>query len=110
MQPKKIALLIREASLDKKAENPIILDLQKHHTIAAYFVVIHGNSHPHVKAIADHITVKIEENGMRVLHVEGMEDGLWVLLDLGSVIVHIFHRELRDFYSLERLWGDAKPL
>ena len=110
MQPKKIALLVREAALDKKAEDPIILDLNKYNTLARYFVIVHGNSHPHVKAIADHICEIIEKKSGRVLHIEGREEGLWILLDFGMVIVHIFYRTIREYYGLERLWGDAPKL
>ena len=110
MQAKKIATLAREAGLDKKAEEPIILDLNKFNTVARYFVIVHGNSHPHVKAIAENIRAKIEVKGARLLHVEGLEEGLWVLLDFGGVMVHVFYRQLRDYYGLERLWGDAPRL
>lgn len=110
MQPKKLAQLAREASLDKKAENPIILDLQKFNTVARYFVIVHGNSYPHVKAIAENIWNQVELKGAKAYHVEGMNEGLWVLLDFGSVIVHIFYKATREFYGLERLWGDAPTI
>lgn len=107
MQPKKIAQLIKDAALDKKAEDPIILDVAKHTNVAHYFVITHGNSDRQVRAIAHHIADTLEEKGLKVWHREGMEDGRWVLLDFGSVLAHVFYKETRGFYSLERLWGDA---
>ncbi len=107
MQPKRIALLARDAAEDKKAEEVVVIDVAKQTSLANYFIITHGNSDPHVRAIATHITDVLESKKIRRLRVEGMDNGQWVLLDFGSVIVHIFLREIREFYSLERLWGDA---
>ena len=110
MQPKRIALLAREAANDKKAEDPVILDIAKFTSLAHYFIVTHGNSDRHVRAIAQHIMDTLENQKLKVWHKEGMESGQWVLLDYGSVIIHIFYREIRSFYNLERLWGEAPQL
>ena len=110
MQPKRIALLSRDAALDKKAENPVILDVGKLTSVARYFVITHGNSDRHVKAIAENIIDTAKSKHLKVYHREGLEDGRWVLLDLGNVLVHVFYRETRDFFGLERLWGDAKKV
>lgn len=107
MQPKRIALLAREAAEDKKAEDVVVIDVAKQTSLANYFIVLHGNSDPHVRAIANHITDVLESKKVRRLRVEGMDNGQWILLDFGSVIVHIFLNETRQFYSLERLWGEA---
>ena len=107
MQPKRIALLARSAAESKKAEDPIVLNIAKFTSIAHYFVITHGNSDRHVQAIARHILETLEEQKARLWHVEGMEAGRWVLLDYGAVIVHIFYHETREFYGLERLWGEA---
>ncbi len=107
MQPKQIAQAAREAGEDKKAEEPLILDIAKLTSIANYFVIMHGNSDRQIRAIADHIVDSLEKKKVRCLHVEGMDSGNWVLLDYGSVIVHIFYRETREFYGIERLWGEA---
>jgi ribosome-associated protein len=107
LQPKKIALLARDAASDKKAEDPIILDLAKLTDIAHYFVITHGNSERQVRAIADHVVGTLKEHKIPVWHLEGMDDGKWVLIDFGMIIVHVFYREIREFYNLERLWGDA---
>lgn len=107
MQARRIANLIRSAAEAKKAEHPLVLDLRKLTTIAHYFVITNGNSDRHVKAIAQHIRETLEEHKVKLWHLEGIQDGHWVLLDYGTVIVHVFYRETRDFYGLERLWGEA---
>ncbi len=110
MQPKRVALLARQAAEAKQAEEPVILDLAKLTNISRYFVITHGNSDRHVRAIAQHIIEIMENKKVRLWHVEGMESGQWVLLDFASVIVHVFYRGIRDFYGLERLWGEAPRL
>ena len=110
MQPKKIALLARELGLDKKAESPVILNLGKLTSVAHYFVVLHGNSDRHVRAIAQHIVDSLKAQKVKLWHLEGMDTAQWVLLDFGDVIVHIFYAPVREFYNLERLWGDAGRL
>ena len=110
MQAKRIAFLAREAALDKKAEDPVILDVAKLTSVANYFFVTHGNSARQVRAIAQHIMDTFRSLKVPVWHVEGMEEGRWVLLDYGGVLAHIFYRETRAFYGLERLWGEAKKL
>ena len=110
MQPKRIALLAREAADAKKAEDPVVLDIAKLTSVAHYFLIAHGNSDRHVKAIAHNIMETLKQEKVPLWHAEGMESGRWVLLDYGSVITHIFYRETRDFYALERLWGEAPVL
>lgn len=108
MLAKRIAFLVREAAADKKAEDPVVLNVAKLTSMAHYFFITHGNSDRHVRAIALGIMDAMEDHRVPRWHVEGMEEGRWVLLDYGSVIVHIFYRETRTFYGLERLWGEAK--
>lgn len=110
MQPKRIAELIRTLAEDKKAEDLLALDISKLSSLAHYFIITHGNSDRHVKAIASHIMDEMKKRKMPALHVEGMQDGTWVLLDFGSVIAHIFYKDTREFYGLERLWGEAKKI
>ena len=110
MRPKAVALLAKEAARDKKAENPVILDLEKISDVARYFVLVHGNSDRHVKAIAEHVIATLEAKKVKLFHQEGLTDGLWILLDFGSVMVHVFYRDTREYYGLERLWGDAGRL
>lgn len=110
MQPKRIAQLAWKAADAKQAVDPVILDISRYTTLAHYFVIAHGNSDRHVRAIGDHVQEVLELEKVRVWHKEGMSEGKWVLLDFGAVIVHIFYRDLREFYGLERLWGEAPRL
>jgi ribosome-associated protein len=100
--------IVVKAAEDKKAGDVVALNLTGISLITDYFVICHGNSEVQVKAIADEVRDKAEENGVRVRGVEGMDAARWVLIDLGDVIAHIFHRDERPFYNLERLWSDAK--
>ncbi|AMA72305.1 MULTISPECIES: ribosome silencing factor [Aneurinibacillus] len=102
-----IAQLAAKAAEDKKAHNVVILDLKGLSIIADYFVVCHGNSETQVQAIVDHIKDSAEKAGIVVRGREGYDDARWVLVDLGDVVVHVFHRDEREFYNIERLWKDA---
>jgi len=108
LQPKRLALLIRDLVLDKKGEDPVILDIAKLSNMSNYFVITHGNSDPHVRAIAEHVQEELKAKKVRALHIEGVREGKWILLDYGSVILHVFYYQTREFYSLESLWGHAK--
>jgi len=110
VQPKKIAELIRTLAEDKKAEDILVLDISKISSIAHYFIIVHGNSDRHVKAVASHLMDEMKQRKMPAFHVEGMAEGKWVLLDFGPVMVHVFYKETREFYGLERLWGEAKKI
>ncbi len=98
---------MRDAAADKKAEGLVVLDVAKQTSLAHYFVITHGNSDRHVRAIAENIIDVMKEKKVRLWHVEGLPSGHWVLLDFGAVIAHVFYREIREFYNLERLWDDA---
>jgi ribosome-associated protein len=94
---------------EKKGQYVLKLDLRKLETrITDYFIICHGTSGTQVDSICDSVedTVRME-TGEKPLHREGLENCFWVLLDYGSVIVHIFQEEYRNFYSLESLWADA---
>lgn len=110
MQPKRIALLAREAADAKQAVSPIVLDISRLTTVAHYFVITHGNSDRHVRAIAENVQEELGRRRVQLWHAEGVAEGRWALLDYGDVIVHVFYRDLREFYGLERLWGDALQL
>lgn len=81
--------------------------MRKASNITDFFIICHGNSTRQVKAITDHIIERLKESRQKVWHIEGYLYALWVLLDYGNVVVHIFTPEKRDFYNLEKLWGDA---
>jgi ribosome-associated protein len=99
---------VRTAALDKKAENLTEIDVAGRTILADKFVIITGRSKIQTRSIADSITEKIEESGLRVARVEGYTDGNWILIDLGNVVVHVFTPEQRTFYNLERLWAGGR--
>ena len=88
----------------------MVLDLRDLVSFADYFLICSGTSKKQVQAIADSITDNMKLAGQRPLHVEGYTRADWILLDYGGVVIHVFGREARDFYDLERLWRDAKPV
>ncbi|AJD91589.1 ribosome silencing factor [Jeotgalibacillus haloalkalitolerans] len=100
--------LAYNAADDKRAEDIVALNMQGISLIADYFVICHGNSDKQVQAIAKEVKDRAEEEGFNVKRMEGYDEARWVLVDLGSVIVHVFHRDERDYYKLEKLWGDAQ--
>ena len=108
MQARRIAQTTKELIEDKKGEDPVMLDISKQTSIAHFFVITHGNSAPHVRAIAEHVMESMKKKKIPVFHKEGLEAAEWVLLDFGSVIVHVFHKDKREFYSLESLWGNSR--
>lgn len=93
---------------EKKAMEIKVLDIHAQTGIADYFVICHGTSTPHTKALSDFVEEKLEETlNERVLRREGYQGGGWILLDYGAVIVQIFKPEERAYYNLEKLWGDS---
>lgn len=98
---------MRGAALDKKGEDVVEIDLTHKTIIADTFVIVTGRSKIQTRSIADAIAQSVRESGLRVARTEGYTDGNWILLDLGSVVVHVFTPDQRAFYNLERLWADA---
>jgi ribosome-associated protein len=100
---------IEKGVFEKKGQNVLKIDLRKLETrITDYFIICHAASGTQVSAICDSVEdTVIKEAGEKPLHVEGLDNCFWVLLDYGSIIVHIFLEEYRNFYSLESLWSDA---
>lgn len=94
----------------KKAVNIRALQTGGVTSVADYFVICTANSTTHIKTLSDEIQKIMEEKGENALHVEGYRAGGWVLVDYGCIVVHLFLKEIREFYSLERLWGDAPEL
>ncbi|NPV54863.1 MAG: ribosome silencing factor [Firmicutes bacterium] len=108
--PLQVASLAAMAANDKKAYNPVILDVQGLTQVADYFVIVSGTSSVHLNAIAEAIVEELEESGARLLHREGLAEAGWILLDYGHTVVHVFRQEEREFYDLERLWRGAKAV
>lgn len=94
---------------DAKAEEIITIDLAGKSSVADGMIVASGRSSRHVGAIAEHLVVKLKENGCKDVRVEGLGQCDWVLVDSGDVIIHIFRPEVRGFYNLEKLWSEAAP-
>ena len=107
MAPKALARTCCKLALNKRAEDVIIIDLRKLNAPTDYFVICSGSADRQVKAIVDSILEGTSEKGIKPWHVEGYEALKWVLIDYVDVVVHVFHKETREFYSLETLWGDA---
>ena len=108
MTSKALAKKIAGFALSKKAHNIVILDLRKLTAMTDFFVICSADSDTQVRAIAEEIREGSERAGEKVWHNEGYSESTWVLLDFVDVVVHVFHKETRSFYNLEKLWGDAK--
>jgi len=93
------------ALADRKAVEPLVLDLRGLSGATDYFAIASGTSDTHVRGMAEHLMARLPPH-----HVEGLAQGRWVLLDYVDVVVHLFHPEVREFYQLERLWADAPPV
>jgi ribosome-associated protein len=92
---------------DRKATDVLLMDLRGISDATDYFLIASGTSDLHVRSVADHIIEELKKEGVRPGHVEGQRTGRWVLIDYIDFVVHVFHPSAREFYQLERLWGDA---
>jgi ribosome-associated protein len=99
-----------KAALDKKAQDVVVLDLRQTPAFTDFFVLCSGTNPRQVKAIADAVEETLRATKVRPAHVEGYDRADWVLMDFFSFIVHVFTPQTRQFYSLERLWGDANRI
>ena len=97
----------QSALVDGRAADPVLLDMRAVTLITDYFLICHGTSNVHIRGLADAVTEALKEADLRPYGTEGYEEGSWVLIDYGDLIVHIFAEEEREFYDLERLWSDA---
>lgn len=93
---------------DKKGKEVRILDIRSISVVADYFVICTGTSPTHARAIADNVEEQVSQHGLPLQRMEGYQNGRWILLDFGDVVVHVMNQEEREFYNLERLWGDAR--
>ena len=101
------ALKALDLALDKKALEPILLDVRELCSYCNYQLVISGRSDRQVDAISEGIQVSLQQDGMRPLSSEGLRSGQWALLDYGDFVVHVFHHPVREHYDLEGLWHEA---
>ena len=110
MTPKELALAAARALDSKKGIDIKVLETGHLTTLADYFVICTATSTTQVKALSDACEAALKAVGEPPHHIEGHRGGTWVLLDFSSVVVHVFMEEAREFYGLERLWGDARPV
>jgi ribosome-associated protein len=106
--PRRLAHLAGKFALEKKAFDVKILDLRKLSSVCDFFVICSASVEVHAKAIADWVMENLQEQGIDYWHNEGYQACRWILLDYVDVVIHIFLPGVREFYSLEKLWGDAK--
>lgn len=109
-QAKKMAKLVYEALDEKKGEDIRIIDISGVSVLADYFIIANGTNDSQVRALVDNVEEKLHKIGCPLKQREGYGTGSWVLLDFGDVIVHIFDKENRLFYDLERIWRDGKAV
>ena len=109
MDSKKLTQLVVDALEDIKGIDIKVIDVQNKTTITDVMVIASGNSNRQVKALVDSVVTKCKENEMPPLGVEGTDAGEWALIDLGDVVVHIMQPSIRDFYNIEKLWGEESP-
>ena len=105
---KELALMAARALSDKKGREIQVLEIGDLTTLADYFVICNGTSSTHIKALVDEVDKQLSEAGEPPMRREGLRSDIWVLMDFGCVIVHVFTDEARKFYNLERLWSDAE--
>jgi len=108
MTSKQHALVAAHAADDRKGSDIIIQEVSELLKVTDYFVIVTANNRPQVEAIVDHVVDEMRlQCGLKPVGIEGADEGDWVLIDFGDVVVHVFRPEIRDFYRLETLWGDA---
>jgi len=105
-----MARLAAGAAMDKKALDPIVLDLRDLSSVADFFVILTGTSDRHVQAVAHNVMEAFDSLGTKLLGEEGLRNGNWVLMDYGEIVVHVFLESVREYYDIERLWLDAPRL
>ena len=102
-----MAKLAIEALEDKKAEDIRMIDISEVSVIADYFIIAGGSNRSQIQALCDNVEEKLGRAGVPVKQIEGYDTANWVLMDFGDVIVHVFSKEDREFYNLERIWADC---
>ena len=110
MTSKELAKIAVKALEDKKGEDIKVIDISEISVLADYFIIVGGNNRSQIQAMADNVDELIGKNGGRLKQIEGYDAGNWVLLDFQDVIVHIFDKDNRLFYDLERIWRDGKEI
>jgi len=107
---KQLQTWIHDALVDAKAQDITVLDVRKLSDFTDTMMIATGTSTRHVVAVAERVREMLREHGVRAVGIEGEKVGDWVLLDFGDAVVHVMRAPMRDFYNLEKLWSDAKPV
>ncbi len=110
LAPKEIAVAVTKALDEKKGMDIKLLKIDKVSSLADYFLICTGTSNTHVKTLCDYAEYTLEELGETMLGREGHRGNAWELLDYGTIVIHVFTQEAREFYGLERLWADAEVI
>ena len=110
LSPKEIAYAVTKALDEKKGMDIKLLKIDEVSTLADYFLICTGTSNTHVRTLCDYAEYALEQLGEEMLGREGHRGNTWELLDYGSIVVHVFTQEAREFYALERLWADAEEI
>jgi ribosome-associated protein len=110
LESAELAQLCREAVLEKKAEEVVMLDMRGIASFCDFFLICNGTAEPHLKAIAGNVEMRLKEHGRMPRGRDGGYASHWVVVDYGDIIVHIFRADVRHHYALERLWGDAQRI
>lgn len=110
MESKEMAKLAIEALEDKKAEDIRLINISEISVLGDYFIIASGTNRSQIQALADNVQEKLARAGVLTKTVEGYETANWILMDFGDIIVHVFDKENRLFYNLERIWRDGKMM
>ncbi len=109
-EPKDLAIKVAKILADKKAEDIQVINIADITVLADYFVICTGNNSTHVRTLGEEVDYMLGKDEIMPHHIEGHRSTEWILLDYGSVVVHVFYKESREFYNLERLWQDGVQL
>lgn len=107
MNSSKLLEIAYKAADDKRADDIVVLNMQGISLLADYFLICHASSDRQVQAIAKELSEQAAIAGFNVKRLEGFDEARWILVDMGDVVAHVFHKDERTYYNLERLWGDA---
>ncbi len=109
-QSRNMAQIAAHALAEKKGEDIRVIDISHISVISDYFVITSGANDSQIQALVDHVEEKLAEAGYQLKQQEGTGSGTWVLMDYGDIIIHIFDKESRSFYNLERIWSDGREV
>ncbi len=104
LSDEELAQLCVKICTDRKAEDIVLFDLRGESLVTDFCLICSGNSEPHIRAISNHLAQNLAEHGVRPSHIDGAAASHWIVMDYGTILVHIFHPKLREFYRLEELW------